>query len=1631
MKKNIEILICSVVLFLILLFGENTIYAAQAIDSNYTGYYVGQLTSYRDPLGVDGFKFEIDNQEYYLIDGLDDYSSLFKTEYEIWQNSNDKTVVCEFVNGKIKRMDAFSELFHINMISDFTPDSFVYQNGKYQKKEITMRIKVECVANENTGYDADKLKNAKGKFPSVEKINMSIKSDKVFFKDTNSSTLSDTIKLEHGSDTIKSYKLKIDTGYVPNNINTQIEIANKASWVSGAEVTYTSSYAGIANIDIQQQKEETKAPTQFKKSIQKAQSSLNGSTAVAVDSNLNYYFDSAQRDEINKYLTVWLSEIIDAQTFKQSNANLTESAQKRVKEKIFKKLGVSTDFSLFISTTEASTMIEGESASFGKVKVKFVAKVTGFSMDSNSSAFASLGSVEYEIVKCQKKSTYPTGGNAIVTSTKLNTFTEQVKSITDDAIKGAYNSFWGTDANKVANLFVDTPFKKLLDGKFSENFYKLLKKPTTDYLKKVSVKCPVDVYIYDWDGNICAEVVNNVINTDLQNIYVNIENDDKYIYLTRDDYVIKLVGNDSGKMEYSVELYEDDEVVRIISTDDVPLAVGKTYYSILPNCELDSDAYSLTSDTNVTLEISSDSGRWSGEVADDFAGGEGSENNPYQIANAEQLAKLSDDVKNGNTYEGKYFVLINDIDLDNTQWVPIGYWNSEEDYCCFKGFFDGNDYNIFRLYIRSGQFRGLFGDIEGAVIQNLNIVSSDFSGGFSRYSGAFVGYMENNSELRNCIANGIMGKGTEPNTVAGGGGAIVGSVGGLVGHMDASKIIDCKNYAVLNEGRGSNDYGGIVGTSVRSSIERCENRGTIYSKSNERIGGIVGIFSSGKIIDCVNYGQIYSEYDYNSGGIVGEASSIGGTIVIQDCTNKAHLNGRKIGGIAGQIGGMRDVEGPVSIINCINEGNVIGNIAGGICRKIGSTYTKTGGLICDCYNRGDISGTSAGGIVASAAYSEINNCYNRGNINGNEENGLSCGGGILGDAYASYIRNVYSTGIVSGDISSEDIGVIIGFSGNKMEGPFKKNAFYNVYNNQTDLKEEMGIVERDEKENIGLMDDDLIYILNEWVYNQEEDYCNWFVDDSGTVNDGYPYLKRAESVITLNKVKETLTEGDRLQLTAIVRPENVSNKELEWSSSDPDVATVDAAGLVIAKKSGTAIITVTARDGSGANASCKVTVEKKEEEEIKVNEITLNKIKETLMEGDVFQLTATVSPENASNKELTWSSKDATVATVNEHGLVTALKEGKTIITAMAKDGNKVNASCEITVEKKKEEGIKVSKIILNKTQEILQVNETLKLIATVSPENALNKELIWNSTDSSVASVDANGLITAKKAGTAVITVVSTDGSGVSASCQVTVERKSEEQPNPPVDDSSFAYRKAIAKSTVQFANDNLYYTGAPINPQIIVSFDEQELRQEIDYTISYENNINIGNAKIIIKGIGDYRGTKIVSFPIKAKVGTEFSYNKGKYKILNSSEVSYRGITSAKVKKVQIPQVAQYGGKYFKVTVIADNSLKNTKITSVIIGNQVKKIGKSSFEGCKELNQIVIGRSVSSIGKKAFYKCKKLKKLTIYSAKLKSKNVGSNAWKGIYAKAKVEVPKGKVKEYKKIFKSKGSGSKIKVVEK
>ena len=187
---------------------------------------------------------------------------------------------------------------------------------------------------------------------------------------------------------------------------------------------------------------------------------------------------------------------------------------------------------------------------------------------------------------------------------------------------------------------------------------------------------------------------------------------------------------------------------------------------------------------------------------------------------------------------------------------------------------------------------------------------------------------------------------------------------------------------------------------------------------------------------------------------------------------------------------------------------------------------------------------------------------------------------------------------------------------------------------------------------------------------------------------------------------------------------------------------------------------------SGGNCKIKAYTKKGISADAKmgVTGLKLNKSSVDILKGKTYQLKGTVTPSDATNKQLNWISSDTSVATVNSKGVVTAKKVGKATITCKAKDGSGIKANCTVTVKQP------VTSITLDYSTASAYTGMTLPLTAKVSPSNAANKKVTWKSSNTAVATVNSNGVVTAKKAGTATITCTAADGSKVAGKCIFTV---------------------------------------------------------------------------------------------------------------------------------------------------------------------------------------------------------------------------------------------------------------------
>ncbi len=250
--------------------------------------------------------------------------------------------------------------------------------------------------------------------------------------------------------------------------------------------------------------------------------------------------------------------------------------------------------------------------------------------------------------------------------------------------------------------------------------------------------------------------------------------------------------------------------------------------------------------------------------------------------------------------------------------------------------------------------------------------------------------------------------------------------------------------------------------------------------------------------------------------------------------------------------------------------------------------------------------------------------------------------------------------------------------------------------------------------------------------------------------------------VTLNSTTLELKEEETAALQATIAPSNATNKNVFWKSSDENVVFVSSEGSVLARKAGEATITAVTADGS-YQAVCAVKVTPVAVESVKVSETEL-----TLPEGISSALGVVITPSNASNRAVAWTSSDENVATVSEEGIVTAVKAGNATITVTTADGAKT-ASAAVTVIKRDAGSIPVESLGLDKAELELGVNQDASLTATIAPSSATYKHIIWRSSDSSVAIVTSDGQVLALKEGRATITATAADG-GATAACTVNV---------------------------------------------------------------------------------------------------------------------------------------------------------------------------------------------------------------------------------------------------------------------
>ena len=468
--------------------------------------------------------------------------------------------------------------------------------------------------------------------------------------------------------------------------------------------------------------------------------------------------------------------------------------------------------------------------------------------------------------------------------------------------------------------------------------------------------------------------------------------------------------------------------------------------------------------------------------------------------------------------------------------------------------------------------------------------------------------------------------------------------------------------------------------------------------------------------------------------------------------------------------------------------------------------------------------------------------------------------------------------------------------------------------------------------------------------------CLVTVSETAVVNPDSPI---AVDSITLSTTTLTIEPGKMRTLTATVTPSNAEDKIVTWSSSDEKVATVSDDGTVTAHAEGTA--TITAKAG-GKEATCTIAVKPIL---IAVKSVSLNMTILTLTSGETGKLTATVTPSDADDSTVAWSSSNADVATVGNDGTVTAIKAGKATITAQAGD---ITAECAVSVNP-----ILVENVTLDVTTLTLAPGMTKKLAATVKPDNADDKTVTWSSSNVEVAMVSNDGTVGAIKTGETTITAQS---GSIKAECKVTVHVHS--------------------------------YSGGKCTVCGVVPYLKGGIIDEHGVLVRYSGSETTVVIPDGVTGIG-YPAfsncTGLTSVEIPASV-TSIGY------------CAFRGCTG--LTEVKIPDgVTKIGNYAFSMctgltSVTIPGSVTDiwagafsgcTGLASVTISDGVTSITDYAFDGCTSLKEVTIPNSVTGIGGRAFYGCTGLTEVTIPNSVT---SIGFDAFYGCTGLTEVTIPDG-----------------------
>lgn len=616
-----------------------TTFATEGKAAYIITYHVGAYDVFTDVEG--NMSVTIDGVKYYYSDDYGRYDDISDN----FHSMNNTNVLYELQNNEIVRVYSLDNVLVPSVKAEpSVKEGLFYKNGKFSQTNFDLTIKVTNQLN-NTfqgknllNYLSTTEKNRL--YTTLKKLEIEPSGQVDFgssgwwlwkdYKTNIAENYNDDIKVNETKE--YRYTVNLRNNKALNQSEYNIEFYTKPTFDFGTLNRITSKVK-VGNLDYQEEKTETKkAKSNAGKTASEAATKLEGlKTAIQFSNNI---LTSEQQKEVNEEVNLWISQLILARNVDKSD--LSGKISQDIAKKWLSKLGVDSGVLLSPGVIKATHYLKTKTSGGTEIFIEFNINITSFTFGNSGLPTMASGSGSATI--------YDMNGQKLDSSTILPAyadvcaFCKQLQAVAKSSILDItkqYRSIFGVDSDATAEALSSEIMGKILNSKYTKNVFKrisardvkaVLKKIISDGDKKctdkifellttpsknstlISVKCPVDVTVYDNDGKICGMVKNNVVDTSYNDVFINVVGDQKNIYLIGDDYTFTMTGTDSGKMDYVVkEFDEQGNTTSNISYENIKLTKDCKYYSYVPEAiNHDSVLFNLTdNNSNVISDTTS------------------------------------------------------------------------------------------------------------------------------------------------------------------------------------------------------------------------------------------------------------------------------------------------------------------------------------------------------------------------------------------------------------------------------------------------------------------------------------------------------------------------------------------------------------------------------------------------------------------------------------------------------------------------------------------------------------------------------------------------------------------------------------------------------------------------------------------------------------------------------------------------------------------------------------------------------------------------------------------------------------------------------------------------------------------